>query len=227
MTEPLSAGRSDKFETNSFTPFFGQVEDVNDPEHTNRVKVRCIGIHPRNKKPTSGNDDNCPTDNLAWAKCLMPVTHAQQSRIGGKHYLQPGCTVYGFFLDGDECQQPCILGSLGFTANSGPGGDRELIDFVGGKLPDDTSAYLKILNSPETMNTARRTVDETGQNGPNFNSKADIHGDSINNDSDSKCHGKAALESAASASAKETFTNPENAPGQKYNVTTGDEICIQ
>ena len=31
-------------------PFIGQVEDVNDPNQSGRVKVRCIGWHPKEKK---------------------------------------------------------------------------------------------------------------------------------------------------------------------------------
>ena len=49
MSEPLAAARPDFFGKDNFCPFLGQVEDVNDPNRTGRVKVRCIGWHPFNR----------------------------------------------------------------------------------------------------------------------------------------------------------------------------------
>ena len=116
MTEPLSAGRPDFFGKDSFVPFIGQVEDVNDPTHSGRVKVRCVGWHPKDRKE-SGND-SLSTDDLPWARVGMPTTHAQQARIGGKHGLLPDCWVMGFFLDGEEAQDPFILNTFNFTSNT-------------------------------------------------------------------------------------------------------------
>ena len=48
----------------------------------------------------------------------MPVTHAQQGRIGGKHGLVPGCWVMGFFMDGEEAQDPFVLTTFNFTAKT-------------------------------------------------------------------------------------------------------------
>ena len=99
MTEPLAAARPDFFGKDSFCPFIGQVEDVNDPNQSGRVKVRCVGWHPfnRGKAASEGNsdapakDEALPTEDLPWARVGMPATHAQQARVGGKHGLQVGC----------------------------------------------------------------------------------------------------------------------------------------
>ena len=48
MSETL--GRPDFFGKDGFTPFIGQVEDVNDPLMSGRVKVRCVGWHPKDRK---------------------------------------------------------------------------------------------------------------------------------------------------------------------------------
>ena len=90
--------QSDFFGKDGLVPFIGVVEDVNDPKTSGRVKVRCVGWHPKQKKGgDEGGEDGVTTDDLPWARVGMPVTHAQQSRIGGKHGLLPGCWVIGFF----------------------------------------------------------------------------------------------------------------------------------
>ena len=100
-------------------PFIGVVEDVNDPKTSGRVKVRCVGWHPKGKEGgEEGSEDAVTTEDLPWARVGMPVTHAQQSRIGGKHGLLPGCWVIGFFLDGSEAQDPFILSTFSFTSKA-------------------------------------------------------------------------------------------------------------
>ena len=38
------------FGKDDFVSFHGQVEDVDDPKRSGRVRVRCIGWHPKSKK---------------------------------------------------------------------------------------------------------------------------------------------------------------------------------
>lgn len=227
MTEPLSAGRPDFFGKDSFTPFIGQVEDVNDPTHSGRVKVRCVGWHPRERKKTQGNDDSLPTDDLPWARVGMPTTHAQQSRIGGKHGLLPGCWVMGFFLDGDEAQDPFILSTFNFTSNTSPQDNRkDTVEKDQGKLKESANGFEKPQASPATIpNTGINTTDEQASAGPGFSNKSDKAGDNVTDDSDMECFGPHARESAASAASKEEFKNPENAVGQKCDVTVADALC--
>ena len=49
MTDQLKSSSPKFFGKDSFVPFIGQVEDVNDPKHSNRVKVRIVGLHPNKK----------------------------------------------------------------------------------------------------------------------------------------------------------------------------------
>ena len=107
------------FGKDSFVPFIAQVEDVNDPKRSNRVKVRCLGWHPMSKKQNDGEDEDAlASEDLPWAKVGMPNTMAQQGRTGGKHGLKPGSMVMGFFLDGYDAQDPYILTSFNFTAKT-------------------------------------------------------------------------------------------------------------
>lgn len=57
---------------------------------------------------------------LPWALVMMPTTSSGQSGIGNnKHGLMPESWVVGFFADGDDCQQPIIIGTL--PGGPGPG----------------------------------------------------------------------------------------------------------
>ena len=88
--------------------FFGIVEDRHDPLMIGRVRVRIHGIHTDNKL-------NIATPDLPWAQVLLPTTSAGLSGIGSQHGLVEGATVFGFFRDGDTCQDPVVLGvSTGF-----------------------------------------------------------------------------------------------------------------
>jgi len=70
-----------------------------------RAKVRIIGKHP------ATND--IKDDELPWAHFLLPPTFGSGvNHYGFSNFLQGGETVFGFFLDGIEAQQPVIFGSL-------------------------------------------------------------------------------------------------------------------
>ena len=86
--------------------FTGVVEDNNDPQERGRVKVRAIGYH-------TPNDGDLPTSSLPWATPLMPVTSASMSGIGQTATgLLPGSWVMGFFRDGENYQDPIVVGSI-------------------------------------------------------------------------------------------------------------------
>ena len=79
----------------NFVWFFGVVEDTSaDPLKLGRVRVRAIGFHP---------NSGLATDQLPWAPVLN----------GGAAKIINGQMVIGFFMDGEEAQQPCILGTIG------------------------------------------------------------------------------------------------------------------
>ena len=84
----------------SFVWWMGRVVDRADPETLGRVKVRCLGWH---------TDDvaQLPTDALPWAHVIYepsPTPKIDPPRIGD--------WVMGFFADGNEAQQPYVLGVL-------------------------------------------------------------------------------------------------------------------
>lgn len=90
----------------NFIWFFGVVEDLHDPLYLGRVRVRCFGWHGDDKAAI-------PTNALPWAQVLMPSTSASVSGIGQSPTgIVCGSWVLGFFLDGERCQQPMVLGTF-------------------------------------------------------------------------------------------------------------------
>jgi hypothetical protein len=76
---------------------------------SDRYKVRIMGYHTDN--PTELTDDDLP-----WASVMLPVTAGGGS--GGSSQspqIRQGNFVFGFFLDGEDAQQPIIMGILGFN----------------------------------------------------------------------------------------------------------------
>ena len=72
----------------------------------NRVKVRIFGYH-------TANGGELPDVDLPWAHILVPPGVANGTLGEGvSHEYVGGETVFGFFLDGDDGQQPVIVGSL-------------------------------------------------------------------------------------------------------------------
>ena len=226
MSEALPAIRSEFFGKDGFVPFIGFVEDVNDPKQSHRVKVRAMGWHPKSKPSNQSDDteDALSTDDLPWARVAMPVTHAQQDRIGGKHGLLVGCCVFGCFLDGQDAQDPLVLSSLNFTAKSTDKNNRKELKGKDGKAdPQDESFQKNYSGGKTTPNTNRRTKDEKGKD---TSAEADVAGDTTLSDADAtKCGGKAVLESAASNARKNIPNSKENPEGQSTDILQGDGMC--
>ena len=83
-------------------------EELVDFSANNRVKVRIMGYHNRQRK-------ELPPKDLPWASCMMPTTSPTTRASGEIHGLDVGAWVLGTFLDGESAQQPIVLGSLGIT----------------------------------------------------------------------------------------------------------------
>lgn len=94
------------FAPDGFYWWMGVVEDRDDPLKLGRVRVRILGYHLDNKQVL-------PTDDLPWAMPLQPITSAATSGVGSSP-LGPvaGTWVMGFFVDGKDCQQPMIMGTI-------------------------------------------------------------------------------------------------------------------
>ena len=90
----------------TFVWWVGVVEDRQDPEKLGRCKVRVVGYHTSDIKIL-------PKENLPWALPMTPITSASTSGVGVAP-LGPveGTWVVGWFLDGEEKQQPIMMGTL-------------------------------------------------------------------------------------------------------------------
>ena len=71
-----------------------------------RCKVRIVGYH-------SFDGDVLADEDLPWAQIMLdPSFGSAQGGIGGTINLKGGETCFGFFLDGDDGQQPVVIGLL-------------------------------------------------------------------------------------------------------------------
>ena len=98
------------FNKDGFNWWIGVVEDRMDPEKMGRCRVRIYGYHTDSR-------ELLPTESLPWAIPIQPITSAATSGIGSSP-LGPveGTWVIGFFLDGEDCQQPAIFGTIATKA---------------------------------------------------------------------------------------------------------------
>lgn len=85
---------------NGFIWWVGIVEDRQDPLASGQCRVRIFGWHSINKNLV-------PTKSLPWAYPMHPVNAA-------KSFASPnvGDWIVGFFLDGENAQQPVMMGVL-------------------------------------------------------------------------------------------------------------------
>ena len=74
-----------------------------------RYKVRIMGYHTANATELTDED-------LPWASVMYPVTAGSGNNGSSQSVnLLQGDFVYGFFLDGEDGQQPVIMGIAGFN----------------------------------------------------------------------------------------------------------------
>ena len=98
------------FNKDGFNWWIGVVEDRKDPEKLGRCRVRIFGYHTDSR-------ELLPVKDLPWAIPIQPITSAGISGIGTTP-LGPveGSWVFGFFLDGNDMQQPAMLGTIATRA---------------------------------------------------------------------------------------------------------------
>lgn len=131
-----------------FVWFVGVVEDRQDPQKLGRVRVRCLGHH---------TEDNVklPTADLPWAHPMNPITSATVSGVGQTPLgVVEGTWVVGFFQDGEDAQQPIIMGTLPGVPASLPrkGGDKGFQDTLNGNYPKYTETDVNRLAVNDTNN---------------------------------------------------------------------------
>lgn len=124
---------ADDFYGDRFRWFVGVVKDTGDDR--SRVRVRIFGIH-HTEDQTKVSDGDLP-----WALVLYPTTGGQTSSGNASHGLVPGSWVVGFFVDGEDSQQPVVLGVINggkesMNASPGnPGSAGTAGDTTGTELP--------------------------------------------------------------------------------------------
>ncbi len=129
-------------------PEEAQGEQINGGGWGNRIKVRIMGYHP-------GNQIELPDEELPWCQIMLGGTDgtggANRSRTTR---ISPGDTVIGFFLDGDNGQQPIILGAIGRTAAvSSADYQAPFIPFTG---------YTKKIKNDGTLTAKNEVGDQSG-----------------------------------------------------------------
>ena len=141
----------DMFIGGQFAWFTGVVEDVNDSEYLNRVKVRAFGYHSDDKAEVSTSD-------LPWATVMASTLNAGHRGVGSNHQLAIGSWVIGFFRDGPSAQDPIILGSV---ATSQPDGTLDIP--AEAQVSGNTNAVYKssaghLVELDNTLNASRIKV---------------------------------------------------------------------
>lgn len=150
--------------------FIGVVKDSAGDK--NRVRVRIFGVHRMDDVEDVSDGD------LPYAIVLYPTTGGQTSGGSMSHGLKNGTWVFGFFADGEDCQQPVVVGVFGGGVNStsslstsAPGGDST-------NLQNDVAYDTKnnqVVNVPgnsteqKAYNLIRSMLEKTGK------SSGDLH----------------------------------------------------
>ena len=204
------------FGKDSFVPFVGTVEDVDDPKRSNRVKIRAVGFHTEDK-------NELPTEDLPWAKVCMPTTHAQQSGIGGKHGMLPGCWIIGFFMDGESANDPYVLTTFNFTAKAVDKNNRKPVDTSDGKIPKSEPGYVKSID-PLFPNAARALEGEAKSSQPSDKTDParDVPADASTN---GPCPINKSQSEVLRTEEKKSTGQKGNAESQNYKLGMADGIC--
>ena len=139
-----------------FIWWVGVVEDRNDPEQLGRVRVRCFGWHTEDK-------NKIPTSSLPWAHPVIPVNHP------ATYTPKEGDMVFGFFIDGENAQNPAIMGVFPGKPEAKPDYQKGFSDPAStlssrpNKLSDSAEPYPKgkYLKEQTTTRLARGKADST------------------------------------------------------------------
>jgi len=137
-----------------FIWWIGVVEDRQDPLKLGRCRVRCIGWHSDNKM-------QLPTNMLPWAMPSVPVN------TPNVYAPKEGDMVFGFFIDGENAQEPVLLGmfpSIPLKAanrQQGFNDPRTTAELAAAPVKPYESAinYPRKLDEPTTSRLARNDSD--------------------------------------------------------------------
>lgn len=118
-----------------------------------RAKVRILGHHPGESEDEGGISD----DDLPWAHFLVSPQFGAGHNYGGTGFaLQGGEVVFGFFVDGEEAQQPVVIGCFSSSSDTVVNKSYEEI------LSKGTSGFFPYAppKALEKANYVRRTEDK-------------------------------------------------------------------
>jgi hypothetical protein len=135
---------------NGFIWFVGVVEDRKDPIKLGRCRVRCIGWHNPDKT-------QLPTSSLPWAETILPLSFSNM------HTPLEGDMVLGFFKDGENAQEPVMIGIFpkvplkAGNAKNGFNDSRSSTELASSPVkPDEKpTLYPRKLDEPTTSRLAR------------------------------------------------------------------------
>lgn len=138
-----------------FTWWIGVVENRMDPLMLGRCQVRILGWHTKDKSVL-------PTDGLPWAMPIQPITSAAQTGVGTSPTGPvEGTWVFGFYRDGNDGQEPMMLGTMGGIPDEGakqnlgfndPRLDIDPAPFIhgdGNKLKQEEKKLLNVPRDPD------------------------------------------------------------------------------
>lgn len=118
----------------NFTPFFGRVEDINDPLENGRLRVRVFGYNTDNK-------GILPTESLHWFSSGVSNSAAIDGLGDSPTGVKLGSMVFGYYID--EYKQSGIVIC---AFNGMPGGVNDVSPIATGKSNkhiDDVKAATK------------------------------------------------------------------------------------
>ena len=142
--------RGDFAGKNGFIWWTGVVEDRQDPLKMGRCRVRCVGWHSTNKM-------QLPTASLPWATPSIPVN------TNVVYTPREGDMVFGFFIDGENAQEPVMLGVFpGIPLKAGNAQEAFSDPRTGSQLSaapvkptESATTYPRKLDEPTTSRLAR------------------------------------------------------------------------
>ena len=130
--------------------FVGVVENNLDPRREQRVQVRAFGVH--------GTNRDISTEDLPWAICVKG--DYDPNGIPGLGLPSVNSWVFGVFLDGRDCQQPMVLGTIP-TQNTTPPRPEE--DGYG-SIPPENGRLLARGSDPESFGQPQNSRLARGEN---------------------------------------------------------------
>lgn len=164
----MARERTDYLGRDGYTWWIGEVEDISDPAQLGRVRVRIMGWYTGHQ----AKEDyikTVPKTVIPWATVLLPCDAPQTKNAGTTGELQPGAWVLGFFLDGDEAQQPIVLGAFrGFQDIKGDAkttiadGTNAKEKTTNGKLSSDMTGTPQLSGAPFTKDQTKQPAGRKG-----------------------------------------------------------------